>query len=213
MSSRNLPKWVGTWNRKVHIYIGLYFLLFIWLFSVSGLLLNHHWEFSEFWPQREESSFEREVQIPAEGSDLARARDLMAQLDLSGEVEWLKRHSEDGRFHFRVTRPGKMTDVETDPQSERATLKLIELNTWGVLTSLHQFTGVRMNAPDRKRDWLATHIWSFSIDALCAGLIILVVSSLFMWYQLEQKRGLGILVLSSGILCCCFFVFGLALID
>ena len=31
---------VETWNRKLHIYVGLYFLTFLWLFSFSGLLLN-----------------------------------------------------------------------------------------------------------------------------------------------------------------------------
>ena len=30
-----------TWNKKLHYYLGLYFLLFLWLFSFTGLLLNH----------------------------------------------------------------------------------------------------------------------------------------------------------------------------
>ena len=37
-----------TWNQKLHIYLGLYFLVFLWLFAVSGLLLNHGWQFAEF---------------------------------------------------------------------------------------------------------------------------------------------------------------------
>ena len=34
------------WNRKFHIYLGLYFLLFLGLFAISGLVLNNTgWSF------------------------------------------------------------------------------------------------------------------------------------------------------------------------
>jgi hypothetical protein len=39
-----------VWNRKLHYYLGLYFLFFVWLFALSGLLLNHSWTFAGFWP-------------------------------------------------------------------------------------------------------------------------------------------------------------------
>ena len=55
---------VWTWNRRLHFYLGLYFLLFIWLFSISGLFLNHQWSFEEFWPHRQESTFERPIRRP-----------------------------------------------------------------------------------------------------------------------------------------------------
>ena len=37
-----IPIWVRRWNKKIHIYLGLYMLLFLWLFSISGLFINHH---------------------------------------------------------------------------------------------------------------------------------------------------------------------------
>lgn len=44
-----MPKWIETWNRKIHIYLGLYFLFFLGLFSISGLVLNHpQWAFAQF---------------------------------------------------------------------------------------------------------------------------------------------------------------------
>ncbi len=48
------------------------------------------------------------------------------------------------------------------------------------------------------------------MDALCAGLIFWVASSLYMWYGLDAKRRLGFTALGAGILCCGFFVFGLS---
>ena len=68
-----------VWNRKLHYYLGLYFLFFLWLFAFTGLLINHSsWAFAEFWPNRQVSNYERAVQPPPPGDDLAQAQDLMA---------------------------------------------------------------------------------------------------------------------------------------
>jgi|GEM_PF-5868290 hypothetical protein len=50
-------------NRKLHIYSGLSFFLFILLFATSGFMLNHRWEVWEYWSQRQETSRPIEVQI------------------------------------------------------------------------------------------------------------------------------------------------------
>ncbi|MBI1924646.1 PepSY-associated TM helix domain-containing protein [Candidatus Poribacteria bacterium] len=210
MLSRNLPRWIEIWNRKLHIYISLYLLLFVWLFSVSGLLLNHpKWKFPQFWPQRKQSSFEQPIQLPMETGDLAKARNLMRQLNISGEISWTTTYPKEDHFDFRVTTPGKIIDIKTDLKAKRATVEQIQVNVWGVLHLLHTFTGVRMNEPKEKRDWFATKLWSLSVDAVCIGLLFQVLSSLIMWYQIMEKRRLGLFLLIIGVLCCGFFAFGL----
>jgi hypothetical protein len=38
-----------VWNRRVHYYLGLYLLFFIWLFAFTGVLLNHpRWQYAQF---------------------------------------------------------------------------------------------------------------------------------------------------------------------
>ena len=210
MPGLNVPKWIPIWNRKLHIYAGLYFLLFIWLFAFSGLLLNHpKWEFSRYWPRRTETSSEHPIRSPAGTDDLERARDLMHQLEMTGEIERIRVHPKDERFAFRVVRPGRIVDIRTDLNAGKAQVKKIETDGWGVLYMLHQFNGVRMEAPEEHRDWFATRLWTLSMDALCVGLILLVLSSLYMWYQIEQKRRPGLMVFGAGLFCCGFFVFGL----
>src|SRR5262245_57781806 len=61
-TSRAMADGFDIWNRKLHYYAGLYLLLFLWLFAFTGLLLNHSWQFAEFWPQRKQSTVERVVQ-------------------------------------------------------------------------------------------------------------------------------------------------------
>jgi hypothetical protein len=47
------------------------------------------------------------------------------------------------------------------------------------------------------------------MDAAAAGLVFMVLSSLYMWWGLKPKRRLGAAVLGLGIAACGFFVFGL----
>jgi CO/xanthine dehydrogenase Mo-binding subunit len=77
-----------TWNRKLHYYLGLYFLFFLWLFLLTGLLLNHgRWALAQAAGQRRETRYEQSVRPPAGDTDLARAKDVAAQLHLTGEID------------------------------------------------------------------------------------------------------------------------------
>jgi hypothetical protein len=201
------------WNRKLHYYLGLYFLLFLWLFAFTGLLLNHPgWSFAEFWPNRRQSGFERAIQPPPPEGDLAQARDLMRQLGIVGEIEWTATGAEPGALEFRVSRPGRMFEIKADFAQRRAAVQRIDLNAWGVVHVLHTFTGVRMGDSRNRRDWILTTIWALAMDALAAGLVLMVLSSLYMWYGLKQKRQWGAAALGLGLLTCGWFVVGLKLL-
>jgi len=198
-----------TWNQKIHIYVGLYFLVFIWLFSVSGLLLNHHWSFTEFWPQRRQAKVERTIVPPVGATDLERARDLMRQLGIGGEIEWTATHATPERFEFRVARPGFNAEVSADLAHRTATAQETRVNGWGVFRTLHTFTGVRLNAPTAERDWWLTKLWSFSMDAVCVGVVALIATSLVLAYERRERRLASAVALAAGVLTCGFFVFGI----
>jgi hypothetical protein len=198
------------WNRKLHYYLGLYFLFFLWLFAFTGLLLNHSWKFTEFWPNRKISTIERQVQPPASGTDLQKAEGLMRQLGIQGEVEWPTARSAQDQLNFRVSRPGHTSEIKADLNHGRARIEVTEVNLWGVVRILHTFTGTRMNdAAGNQRDWILTTIWALSMDAVAIGLIFMVCSSFYMWYRLTAKRNFGFLALALGVFSCGFLVFGL----
>lgn len=211
MHGKRMTSSLQAWNHKGHIYLGLYFLTFIWLFAVSGLLLNHsQWKFHDFWPKRRESVTTQPIQMPPEGGRMATARNLMAQLGLSGEIDWTGRSQAEGHFDFRVTMPGRITNIKTDLIKQEATVQRIDVNWWGVLKMLHAFTGVRQTSISPERDWLMTKIWSFSMDAVAVGLILMVCSGYYMWWVVKKRHGLGAIVLLTGFAVCGFFVTGLA---
>ncbi len=205
-----LPRF-ETWNRKLHYYLGLYFLFFLWLFSLSGLLLNHGgWKFAEFWPNRTERFYERAIQVPPPGAGLERARHLMRQLGITGEIEWPAGPQNAKMLTFDVNRPGTMNHVVADLLNGRAAVKQTRINAWGIVHVLHTFSGVRMDSPERNRDWVMTSAWVFSMDALAVGLLAMVFSSYYLWFRLKGKRRLGMVALAAGIAICAVFVLGLA---
>ncbi len=198
------------WLDKLHYYSGLYLVLFLWLFSLTGLILNHPaWKFPQFWPSRTESTSERRIAPPRAGGDLEQARDIMRQLGVAGEIEWTETRPDADRFDFRVSRPGRMIQIKTDLRRRRASVHQIDVNGWGVAQMLHTFTGVRAADPRNSRDWMVTTLWALSMDALAAGLILMVFSSLYMWWRVKRKRMPGLVSLALGCLSCGIFVVGL----
>lgn len=197
------------WNQKLHTYLGLYFIVLLWLFAASGLVLNHSWRFTEFWDQRQQSTTGRAIAQPQADTDLGRARDLMRQLDIDGEIEWTTTRPTPDRFDFRVTRPGRITDVKADFAKQTATIQEIRVNGWGTLRMLHTFTGVRPGPTGGSRDWWLTRLWSFAMDALAVGLILLVATSFVMACERSDRWMLVGVALGFGLVACGFFVFGL----
>ena len=210
-ASRKVLDKVKVWNRKGHYYFGLYLLFFLWLFAFTGLLLNHgQWSFAEFWPSRKISRLERAVEIRPAAIDLERARDLMRQLGIRGEIEWTAATANSDRFEFRVNRPGHNFAVTLDPDHRRAIVEHTQINGWGVLHVLHTFTGVRAGDTRNQRDWILTRVWALAMDAVAIGLIVLVLTGLYLWWGLAgAKRKLGACALALGTTTCALFVIGL----
>jgi hypothetical protein len=204
---------LAFWNGRLHYYAGLYLLFFVWLFALTGLLLNHPgWKFADFWPTRKQMTYERAIQPLASGGDLVQARDIMRQLGIRGEIEWTAAPADSSGLDFRVTRPGRVYDIKADFAHGRAAIQQLQYNGWGVLRTLHTFTGAPTGDSRNRRDWLLTSLWTFSMDALAAGLIFMVLSGCYMCYRVRRKRLAGAFALLAGSVCCALFVIGLRLL-
>jgi hypothetical protein len=207
------PERFRTWNRKLHYYLGLYLLFFLWLFAVSGLLLNHpKWATGQFWNEREERVTERALRPLEATSDLGIAAELMRQFAIVGEISDIQRAPNGATFSFQVVKPGHVVRVAADMSAGRASVTEIVLNGWGVMDALHKFTGVRLDKPNEQRDWILTRLWSIAMDALSLGLMILVGSGVYLWWRLRGKRAAGLVALTLGVASCGVFLYGFALI-
>lgn len=200
-----------VWNRRVHFYLGLYLLFFCWLFALTGLLLNHpRWDLAQSWPNRVQRTTEHQFELTAARTDVETARDLMRQFGVEGEIQWPAATAGNGPFAFQVIRPGLVIEVKAELTSGRATLQWNELNAWGVMNLLHTFTGVRAADARNARDWTMTTVWALSMDAVAAGLVVMVLSSYIMWYRLKVKRRWGVVALILGAVSCGALLGGLS---
>ena len=201
-------KGFDVWNRKLHYYLGLYFLLFLWLFSATGLMLNHQQWFSNVY-ERVETNYEMPIEAPSSSdTDLSRTRDLMRQLNLRGEIDWPAAQPA-GHLDFTVSRPNGSAQVRVDLRAKQAFIRQVDNNTQHSFQIFHTFSGSRFNQPASRRDWIVTSMWVWSMDALAAGLIVMVLGSYYMWYRLKKRRTLGVVVLAAGLASCGFFLTGL----
>ena len=201
----------GKWNRKIHTYLGLYLLLFLWLFSVTGLVMNH----PKWFPYKvERAPVETQVTPPSGTNDLANAKLLRDELGLRGEI-LLRRQRNEGKLNFMILRPNKRFAVNVDRETGAAKVNHVTPNKSVTLGDLHTFSGVRgmWNEPAQERDWIVTRVWSLSMDAVCVGVIYLVLSSLYMAFQLKGQRLFVVSTLTIGTLTCAFFVWGLTMLS
>ena len=100
----------------------------------------------------------------------------MRQLGITGEIEWTAPRQSAGRFEFRAARPGRMASVSVNVPAGVVSTERISVKGWGILNALHSSTGVRGGRPEATRDWWLTRVWSFSMDAVCVGIIFMVLS-------------------------------------
>jgi hypothetical protein len=195
-----------VWNRKLHFYLGLYFLFFLWLFSFTGLLLNHGgWAISTAANRRTESKYQSVVSSIRGNTDVERAHDVMRQLHLVGELD-LPVKSPAGMLVFNVNRPRDASLVQVNLQLQQAIVQHFDNSGWAAFRIFHTFSGSRFNAPESGRDWILTTVWAFAMDALAVGLIVMTLGSYYMWYCLKKKRRLGFAVLAVGFASCALFL-------
>jgi hypothetical protein len=198
-----------NWNRRLHYYLGLYFLLFLWLFSLTGLLLNHgQWKLSQAANQRRETRYAQAIQSPKGNTDLERARDLVGQLHLVGEIDLPATPHPPGRFDFTVNRPRDASQVRVDFSQHRADIQHFDNGSWAIFRILHTFSGSRFNVAGSQRDWIVTTVWVLAMDALAAGMIVMVAGSYYMWYRLKRNHTPGIIALVAGFISCAIFFAG-----
>jgi hypothetical protein len=196
-----------TWNRKLHIHLGLFMLLFVWLFSLSGLLLNHgsKWKFASFWNERKEITTSFPVSVVAGTDSSEMLKTIMKELGISGEVTGVTLDTDS--IDFRVSIPGHERNLHINFKKGTCTQKELIFNGWGKMKTLHTFNGFNKNNPDAPPNWAVTRIWQFTKDILAIGFILLCFTSWIMWYKIRDRYSWGWLFLLSGVAISVFFVF------
>ena len=207
MDMTKQKKGLLKWNLKIHIYIGLFLLFFIWLFGFSGLLLNHHWEFANFWEERKEISYDKMIQISEEREQFVLVNEIKNKLNLNGSISNLSFSNDSILLNFIISKPGTRYDIKANLDDGNIFISEMKFNKWGVMRALHTLRNPTSKEKGVKYQAAMASIWGISIDIISVSLIVLCLGGWILLLQVSGKRFYpGLISVLSGITLCILFL-------
>jgi hypothetical protein len=187
------------WTRDLHLYFGLFISPFVLLFAVSVLFLNHAKVATDEWTSE---ATVRDLRIPvgieaARGPDaVARAREVLAQIDLAGEIGSTSYVARTGRFVFPVSRPGLEARIAVDLGDRSATVSRRITSSWEALAYLHKMPGP--HNVNIRGNWVWTRAWRWFADGTVYLLLFVSASGIYLWSAIKAERRIGLALLAAG---------------
>jgi hypothetical protein len=185
--------------RDLHLYVGLFISPFVLLFAVSVLFLNHAKVATDGWTSE---TTVRDLRIPAgldaaRGPDaVARAREILAQLDMTGEIGSTNHVARTGRFVFPVSRPGLEARIDVDLGGRSATISRRITSPWEALAYLHKMPGP--HNVNIRGNWVWTRVWRWFADGTVYLLLFVSASGICLWSAIKAERRIGLVLLGAG---------------
>ena len=168
---------------RIHIYIGLFCLPYLLIFSLSSLNFNHHF-LPEKLSEEQSASWQVKVNLPETYDNAALANMVKDSLGLFGWAPWWEYRRDSVSFRFGVTHTGKFYEVVTRKGSGVVTVNQWNYQSGNVLKGLH-FLGEKIpGAP------LHINMWRFYQDLTVYAVFFWVLSGLYMWILKRRKGGL-----------------------
>ncbi|MEW6749473.1 MAG: PepSY-associated TM helix domain-containing protein [Candidatus Latescibacterota bacterium] len=182
------------WLRDLHLLCGLFASPFLLLFAITTLLLNHPSAPPPNAAPGQPSAVERSVTVPTGLSDIDQARQILRQVGVTGEVQYLGRDGD--RLEIPVARPGERTTVRVDLATGRATVERRPTGFGERLTYLHRAPGPHV--ADIRGNWIYTRLWRWLVDALVCLVLLISASGVYLWSVLRAERRTGLVLLGLG---------------
>lgn len=192
----------GLLNRRVHLYLGLFFILFFLRYPITAVLYNHKLGFDELykdlpaWTERFSRTYERPV------PDDADLRQIAAQIIEDTQIE---------QGPFTVWRPNK-DRLHIQRYDFFSTIRLtyfidqkrllVEDKSFRWDHFLHKFHWIG----GYQHDSFISDLWAFMTDIVSVVIIIWIVSGLYMWYKTPGTRLWGCVALAGGVISFLIFV-------
>lgn len=184
---------VIRWLRKMHGWIGLWGATLGLLFGSSGILLNHRAVMKIPAVQVQESTVQLPLPQPAPESAKAMADWLRGELKLDHPsvkareepahgVAWGdKSMTQPAHWQASFTTPRANVQADWWVGNSFVTLKRSDNNFFAVLTNLHKGVGMSV-------------AWVLLVDTLAGSILLLSLSGVVLWTQLNRKRVVGAVI-------------------
>lgn len=183
-------------NRRLHLYLGLFLLVFFIRMGITTIFLVHHFNFKEVykdtpqWVVRSEQPYKLAI---SDDSDL---RQLAAKVIKDVGIK---------EGPFGVSRQGK--------NKQRLNIRVGDF--WSTTRLTYFIDKEQLRIEDKPFRWdhfihkfhllhgygqesFLSDLWAFLLDVLCVGMIFWCVSGIYMWWQLGTARLWGSVALLGG---------------
>ena len=176
--------------RKAHGWIGLWGAILGLLFGFSGILQNHRAVLKIDMPTPVAETLQIQAPEHLQRTDDEVGRWLQTALQLEKPAERMRKEpahdvlwgntvvQQPERWQALFRAPSYQVQVEFWPESGVASVKRTASNWWGVIQNFHRANGVGV-------------VWVLLSDSIGASLILLSLSGLLLWTELEKKKVIG----------------------
>lgn len=175
--------------RNVHLILGLTFVFFGLIFSVSSLVIINRPRLPEKWMEPA-----RTVQVERTQATSPRelALELMRNHGLAGELRRVK--EQDDLIRFEIARPGTESDVEYVPSSGEVKIETRRWNWLETFVELHINHGFH-------HEFLPANAWALLSLLGSTALLLLGATGIYLWFSLYEERLVGSIFLVLGLAC------------
>ncbi len=189
--------------RRIHMYLGLFFMPWMLMYALSTIVMNHRQFFSEIYggePAPWEIEQEQTYPGAALGEDaVTLGRRILQHLNLDGA--YTARKSSDGeRIHIFRDDPVTPRRITYVPADRRLVVEKQVFRAQAFLERMHRRRGFQ-------NEDLASDVWGLTVDFAIAAMILWVLTGLWMWWELKRTRAVGLLAFTAGASLFMFFLF------
>jgi len=189
-------------TRDLHLYAGLFVSPFILVFAVSVVYLVHGMARRPAPGASDPSRIVGDVIVPREVLQLqGRARvdalrPLLDQLDVTGEIDFVRHAAKEHRLIVPVRLPARDTIVTFDYEQHTAQIVSRAHGIGEASVYLHKMPGPH-NADVRGNSSLV-RLWHLAADATAYAVLFITLSGIYLWVVLRAERRAGLFLIAAG---------------
>jgi hypothetical protein len=174
--------------RNIHLGLGLIFILMALIFAVSSLVIIYRPWLGRSSPRVSEST----VRLSPEAAASARAaaRELMADHAIKGDLRQIRESGD--AVSFRIVRPGEVVEVKYGRSSGEAKINVQRHGALETLVQLHINHGLW-------HEYAPSNMWAAISLLTSAGLLLLGVTGIYLWFAHHSERLIGGILLGLGL--------------
>jgi hypothetical protein len=192
------------WLRKVHGWVGLWGAVLGLLFGSTGFLLNHRAGPLRISPGEPQVS-QIQMPVPAYGlsSPAQLGKWLKSELKLDGKVARAKREPahavgwgdrktmQPELWTVMMASPGASVSAEYWVGNGFVSVKRTDNSFLAMMTNLHKGVGLSVG-------------WVLLIDTLAGALILLSITGVLLWTELNKRKTVGVVIVGASIVALVF---------